>query len=299
MSFTNQSGYDAVNETFEKLFQELVTNGPEGRWKQFTHVKPLAGNVLKYGGLTGLPGAEEWSGNAKRTPLRYSDISFASEAYQASIPIDLVDIAGDKEGMVADVIAGQLRRFRDGQLGWEKLLVEKLWDGTSENSEDGTTHFATDHPGSGGSSQINLDTGIVSAASIRTGIQRMSAYSDRDTGIPFGGRCTHILHGPNQRIAVDEVINAQLLTGTAGTNVVSSYGIVPVEVPMFIMENPNYLVLVDASDPMHMPMGLGLAQDWQSRELPTDLPRREFQAYAVGALARGHWSKSYLITNGE
>lgn len=296
MTMNNKSDFEAVSLEFERLFQELFVKGPKGTYSEYTYIKPISGTSFDYGFLNGDGVAERWIGNAGKSPLRMNRLSFPAEPFQVSFELPVELYHGDKEGMIADVLAERINGLKTGTKGNDKIAFDTLIAGLTEESEDGTTHFATDHPAPNGGSQVNKSTGNVSSSEIRTAIQRMSGYVDRDSGAPIGGGATHIMHGPGTRFTVKEAIEAPLLTGSAGTNVAAG-AVKAIENPWFKGDYANYIVVMDASSATDKPLALGVQKEWETRAyLDKDLPFYIFQAWSTLAPARGHWSKSYLIT---
>lgn len=296
MTVVNGSDLRAIQSEYENIWKE-VFKGTNAAYQKITYEKTLGGESLKYGALSNLPVIKRWTGPTVKETLRFNQLETRAVPYEATFQIGIETYNGGRGEAFADQIKSNVEDFKNGGRGTDKLMFDTMINGQTELAEDGQFHFDTDHPGPNGGTQVNLSTATVSEASIRAGILAMPQFLDRDSGLPLGAKATHIIHGSKVAHIVKEVVSAPLLTGTAGTNVVAGT-VTAEEWPQF--GTSGKVVLVDAASSTNRPLVLGVQQDWSLQVYqPQGMPFIVFEATAVLAAGRGHWSRSYMITNGE
>lgn len=174
--------------------------------------------------LDNVPKMRLWLGDKVLSMLRGESLSIVTRPHEASIMVPKGDIINDELGLYTDKI-NQLGDSYTWHLDevFIGMLIAGLQGVALGTSYDGQNLIDTDHTylGNGtGATYSNKVTGAFSATVYQNAVNLFMSMKD-ENGLPISpvaGRRMNLLHGPANRNAVRNVLQAENIIGSTQTN---------------------------------------------------------------------------------
>lgn len=268
MGISNRQNLDAVNTVFEKAINTFIKVEPSHDFNAYARTLPIDGSSLELPFLSSLPVLQDWVVNKVYQALTANTIKAPVVMKAAATSIPIQDINGDRLGIISETLSAFVSRNAQYR---EQVAFDKLIAGFSDPGYDGVSYFNTSHVDPvTGDVQSNTTTSALTEATFNAACAAMWGF--KDNGVPLGITPRKLMVGPAEwrnalqlcqgdlrLIAVD---NAGAESGTrvaaaAPTNVMKSWGVMPVLNPRLVGTYDNYWFLIDDSNPMVRPVIMG------------------------------------------
>ncbi|OJY30905.1 MAG: hypothetical protein BGO98_29550 [Myxococcales bacterium 68-20] len=184
------------------------------------------------------------------------------------------------------------------------MTLQLIKDGATKGSYDKVPFWSADHPVNGvdNSNGVFSNNNTGSTLSPETFAVRVAAMESRVmiNGISRNLRVTHLLHSPELKKTALEVTGAKFLGAASGgtnDNVLSSYGVKPLNVPGLAPK--EWILVAQTSGPMGRPFIYSRAIDFGLNSYDgvtqAELNRLNELEYQLRGLVAAQYSHPYLV----
>lgn len=164
----------------------------------------------------GLGEMREWLGERDVNAVQLDDYTLKNKTWEKSVDIP-VDAFKDDELGVFGGQADALGRLAASHPGY--LVEQLLVNGFTAKGYDGVAFFSSDHKGKGATTQSNVVSGALSAATFRTALSQAQAITNRE-GRPIRlrqmGLKPYLIVGPSLRATAKSIVSLDTLASGAG-----------------------------------------------------------------------------------
>lgn len=213
---TEAAKLQGIQTAYKALFQEALNRkAAEATYTAYTSEEDIDGKYLEFAWLTNDPVMAKWVGKRVYDAMRAEKTSIVAEPYQKGFKESIIDILGDKSGLIAKNIADKLNNPAADK---DKLAFAKLITGFADTGYDGVAYFSTAHPnGPAGANQSNTSSDALTRSSFKAARQAMQELSD-ENGEPLGISPTVLMVGPsNEDMARELCLGQYRLQGISDT----------------------------------------------------------------------------------
>jgi phage major head subunit gpT-like protein len=214
--------------TYSTIFDMALQNTP-AIYPEIATVIPDAGPVNQFNWLGDLPVMQAWIGPRVINRLRAEKHTLTTGWYANGLELDYDDIGEDKLGLVRPRIE-MLAEMGPKKI--DAVTVDFLvngFAGTLGLTYDGQFLFDTDHTADGagvGAAQNNLVTGVFSATTYNSAIQKMMQFVGTN-GEPLEIVPDTLLCGPAQQLTLRTLLQQQYkATGESNVDAGTARGII-------------------------------------------------------------------------
>lgn len=222
-------GLQDANTVYTTKYEELYGDRLPGPYAMYTEVIPNATKRLDLNWLTNHPVMRKWLGARQLKSLRHYDQLIDLTRWEATLPIERVDLQYDNTGAVGRAISNFLQ---DNVTVYDREVVTEFDSnaGAGPTGFDGVALYSAAHPHAfGGGTQSNLSAGTNLSQGAFDALRFAMRLLRHENGEPAAINPTHMRVGPKleQRAkeileSKDRVVAVNAAGGDSGTRIAAS-----------------------------------------------------------------------------